>query len=76
MSRDSTEKNARRHELEAAERLYEEEMSIRIITESALIRSEWDAQTRASRQVQKPIEVNVRSAQNGVGRRNGVVVSR
>lgn len=61
---------ARRHALEAAEARFETEMSERIITESALIRSEWNVQTHIARRVGRPLSVETRKLP-GRGRRNG-----
>lgn len=72
--RPRAEQIARRHAAEAAEKRFEAEMSERIITESALIRSEWDVQTRNSRRVGRPLDLVVPRSRSGAKRRNGVEI--
>ena len=56
----------------AKEIAWEAAMSTRIAEESAVIRAEWDEQTRNARTVCKQLVVSVREANTGRGRHNGV----
>lgn len=61
MSKRSEAAIERAEALLAAERAYEAEMDARIISESALIRAEWSAETERSRRVEKcgPVETRM-----------------